>query len=285
MDNRVKNYAGLRSWLIYDEDGAKRNADYIEMHRELAERFHLSLHLVMDHDVSGLLKQSDKLPDFCFVRTIQPKMNKQLEDKGIVVYNSSFVSEICNDKGKTIQYVKKCTHVPVISTSCYKRNQLSQKLLEQYPDHVIKAVDGHGGKQVFLTSESFSDIEQAMEKSDFIIQPRIRGKGQDIRVYVIGTKIMGAVIRTAKNGFKSNFSLGGEVQPYTLKEKDKKMIQEILSAFSFGMAGIDFIVDNDENLIFNEIEDVVGARMFYQCYPNINLLEEYFRFVLELHCK
>ena len=33
--------------------------------------------------------------------------------------------------------------------------------------------------------------------------------------------------------------------------------------FDFGLVGIDFIVGNDGELIFNEIEDVVGSRMLY----------------------
>ena len=49
--------------------------------------------------------------------------------------------------------------------------------------------------------------------------------------------------------------------------------------FDFGMVGIDFILDENNHWLLNEIEDVVGARMLYQCQPDVHLLEQYFTFV------
>lgn len=271
----------MQAWLIYDTAGAEKNQDYIRMHRELAEEFQIDLQLVMDTEVCDILAHDKRgYPDFCFVRTIRPRLSKLLEEKGIRIFNSAYVSELCNDKGKTIQYVESHTDVPVIPTECFGRDQLTRELLVKHKNSVIKAVDGHGGKQVFLTSECYEDIAYNIGSSDFILQPLIQGPGRDIRVYVIGNKIMGAVERIASSGFKANFSLGGDIRPYEITPELQKKVCEICDVLSFGMVGIDFIVDRDENLLFNEIEDVVGARMFYQCYPRIDLLREYFLFVI-----
>ncbi len=64
------------------------------------------------------------------------------------------------------------------------------------------------------------------------------------------------------------------------------MVEEICRLFDFGLAGIDFIVEEGGSLVFNEIEDVVGARMLYQCCPDIRLLDRYFLFIRDkiLHC-
>ena len=117
--------------------------------------------------------------------------------------------------------------------------------------------------------------------SDFVIQPFIDGPGKDVRVYVIGNDVIGAVERTAADGFRSNFSLGGSVTNYELRPEDTACVDKICRLFSFGMVGIDFIIDKDNHFIFNEIEDVVGARMLYSCNPEINLLERYFTFILD----
>ena len=45
------------------------------------------------------------------------------------------------------------------------------------------------------------------------------------------------------------------------------------------MVGIDFILDENNHWLLNEIEDVVGSRMLYQCQPDVHLLEQYFTFV------
>jgi gamma-F420-2:alpha-L-glutamate ligase len=71
------------------------------------------------------------------------------------------------------------------------------------------------------------------------------------------------------------------VRNYALRDADIRLTDKICQLFSFGMAGIDFIVDKNNDFVFNEIEDVVGARMLYQCNPDVKLLEKYFAFILD----
>ncbi len=271
----------INVWLIYDTVRAAKNADYIDMHYQLAKEFGMRLKLLMDTEVESFLMSGER-PDICFMRTIRPLLSRRLEENGICVLNPAFVSEICNDKGKTIQYIQENTVVPVIRTKRYKREQLSRELLLQNKDSVIKSVDGHGGRQVFLTSTSYERLEKGIGTSDFIVQPFISGEGKDIRVYVIGNRIIGAVERTATKGFKSNFSLGGQVRPCQIDKKLCGYVQAVCTVFSFGMAGIDFLVNEAGDIFLNEIEDVVGARMFYECYPQTNILREYFAYAEQL---
>ena len=58
------------------------------------------------------------------------------------------------------------------------------------------------------------------------------------------------------------------------------MVQKIVDMFSFGLVGIDFLIDEKGAFVFNEIEDVVGARMLYQL-TDINLVERYFKYILK----
>lgn len=273
----------LKAWLIYDEERAAANRSYIQMHYETGERYGIRFQLLMDDEVKQILKQDTlaEYPDFAIVRTIAPSLSQNLENNSIPVFNPAFVSKICNDKGKTISYIKENTTIPVIETYRYDNRQLSESLLQAYPEHVIKSVDGHGGKQVFRTTDPFLRICQGIGGSDFIIQPFVRGEGKDIRVYVIGREIIGAVERTSPDGFRANFSLGGRVASRTLERKERQMTEEICRLFDFGMVGIDFILDEKGNFLFNEIEDVVGARMLYQCQPGIRLLEQYFAFIID----
>lgn len=269
----------ITAWLIYDEEGASRNADYIACHKEVGARQGIHFELRMAEEL--LLQIPEKHPGFAIVRTICPVLSKKLEAEGILIFNSAFVSEICNDKGKTIAYIKEKTEVPVIPTKRFAQNELSRKLLAGFPDSVIKAVDGHGGKQVFRTSDSFEKIRKGIGTSDFIIQPFISGPGKDVRVYVIGKEIACAVERTSPDGFKANYSLGGSVRSHSLSDVGKELVNRICTVFSFGLVGIDFLLDENGNYIFNEIEDVVGARMLYACQPETRLLEQYFSFIIE----
>lgn len=56
------------------------------------------------------------------------------------------------------------------------------------------------------------------------------------------------------------------------------MIQKIIDHFDFGLVGIDFLIGHDGELIFNEIEDVVGSRTLSEI-SDINLLEKYVTFI------
>lgn len=281
-------------WLIYTKKDASYNKQYIKMHFEEASKKNITLHLLYFEDfIYGIKanqyfienkicqiqiteKERIEIPDFVICRARVPMFTKQLEYLKIPVFNNAKVADICNDKAKTYQYLAQF-HIPMIETEFYYANSLENTLKKRSSDsEVIKSVDGHGGSQVFLTSEQ--PIE-TLRHSNFVIQPLTGKKHQDVRVYVIGKKIIAAVCRTASAGFKSNFSLGGKVEVYHLSEKQVFLVQKIINVFDFGLVGIDFLIDEEEKLIFNEIEDVVGARMLYQC-TDINLLELYFEYIL-----
>ena len=271
-----------KAWLIYDQKGAERNAEFIRMHQETGASLQIDVSLIVTEQNSDLsLRFQKEQPDFALMRTIQPELTKQLERLGIPVFNNSFVSEICNDKGKTLTYVGTHSDVSVIPTQRFTNAQLSRELFFRFPNHVVKTVDGHGGSQVFRTNESWERIRKGIGCSDFVIQPFIEGPGRDIRLYVIGRKIVGAVERQAVVDFRANFSLGGRVRAFPWGEREENLVRAISGLFSFGLVGIDFIMDGQGNWLLNEIEDVVGARMLYQCQPQIRLLEQYFAFILE----
>ena len=148
--------------------------------------------------------------------------------------------------------------------------------------YVIKSVDGHGGSQVFSLNDdgtklgsyrknrdnAKNNIYKSLQGHDCVLQKRIDSDSNDIRVYIVFGKIYAAVLRHGNDGFKSNFSLGGSVEEYFLDEEQKKFIEKFIEAFGAGqlsMAGIDFILTRDGNLIFNELEEMVGSRMLYNC--------------------
>lgn len=283
----------MTGWLIYAKEDAVYNKQYIKMHFEEAEKKNIILHFFYFEDFTYGTKNNQIFienskehiiiteqnrgdgPDFIICRARVPIFSRQLEYLKIPVFNNAFVSEICNNKAKTYQYLAQF-HIPMIDTAFYYSDALNSILETRNSDkEIIKAVDGHGGSQVFLTSQQPTE---ALAHSDFVVQPLTGRKHQDVRVYVIGQKIISAICRTASDGFKSNFSLGGKAEVYHLSENQENIVKKIIDVFDFGMVGIDFLIGDQNEFIFNEIEDVVGARMLYQC-TNINLLALYFEYI------
>lgn len=279
----------LEAWIVYFRQGAEYNKKYIEFYIEEGKKLGIDFRLVLVEDIEFGVRDgklflihslhNQRLPDFVVFRAIYPLLSKHFEMMGIPVYNNSFVSEICNDKAKTYQYLAK-TGIPMVDSSFYKKQQINEVLRKVTYPTVVKAVDGHGGSQVFLVEEQkIDEIAMGLASSDIVMQPLTGSKGQDLRVYVIGKEIIAAVLRTAKEGFKSNYSLGGHVRLYDLSEVEKHLVNTIIDQFDFGLVGIDFIIGDKGELIFNEIEDVVGSRMLYQC-SDINIVELYLKFIL-----
>jgi gamma-F420-2:alpha-L-glutamate ligase len=290
----------MLGWLLYSKKDVEKNKGYIEFYKEEGRKLDIKIELVIMENLEFGIKNNEYYmlyekspiirPDFVISRTIYPLLTKQIETMGIPVFNNSFVSEICNDKAKTYQYVAKLG-IDMVDSAFYNGDRIRDVLSNVYEPTVIKAVAGHGGSQVFLidklggigkstTVEQEEEVVELLEQSDFVVQPLTGTKKEDLRVYVIGKKIIAAILRRAKSGFKSNFSLGGEVMLYNLNEKEVNIINQIIAIFDFDMVGIDFIIGDNGDLIFNEIEDVVGARMLYQC-TDINLVKLYLEYILK----
>ena len=135
--------------------------------------------------------------------------------------------------------------------------------------------------QVFLVNNSKEEEQavKAMNGQEYVVQQCCSDLGRDVRVYIIGNKIIKAVLRTSTESFKSNYSLGGKVQEYTLNNEEKAMVERIVDKLPLDYAGIDFTFNNGK-AVFNEIEDAVGARMLYQV-SDIDIVEMYIKYILE----
>lgn len=274
----------LKGWLIYNKKDKKRNKSYISWFMEEAEKQNIDLVFILREKLQvGIVANSYyityegkqlPLPDFAVVRTVEPLLNKHLELLGLKVFNSYEVSLLCNHKMNTYYAMKKL-NVPIMDTFTVKREHLTDLLPYQTP-FVIKEATGRGGSQVhFIQSESdWIKARLKFTTEDLVIQSTKVQHGKDLRVFVLGKKIVYAVLRENKDSFHANYSLGGTARPYKLSQEEEQLISKIISAYDFDLVGIDFLINYDGNLILNEIEDVVGSRIL-SLVSDINLLEKY----------
>lgn len=284
-------------WLVYRKEDVPKNNWYIQQYISIGKQQGIEIELVLSEEIhivccqEGFLLYRDNqpvpFPKAAIIRTINPKLSELLEINGVRVFNPSIVSKICNDKALT--YMKAAAiHIPMIPTENLKRDELAHYLTTVTKEQVVKTVDGHGGQEVFLIpseqelprqeKEHMVKVILSRTQSDFVAQPLIGSRHQDLRVYVLGSEILCAVLRTSQQGFKANYSLGGRVERYELNVEEEKLIQRIITEFPFDLVGIDFLIGDQGQLIFNEIEDVVGARMLYQC-TDIPLVERYIQYI------
>ncbi|WP_164668471.1 ATP-grasp domain-containing protein [Virgibacillus doumboii] len=278
-----------RGWLIYSREDAETNKSYIDWFIDEARLQGISLELVLREELTvGIIQNKQtifhknlivQLPDFAVIRTIEPLLNKLLESMGISVYNSSSISSFCNNKALTHFHINKLS-IPMVDTIFVKRKNLLLTPPMDFP-FVVKENDGRGGNQVYLINNQqewkkyFADVSA----QELIIQSTKNVQlGKDVRVFVVGNKIIGAVLRESKSDFRSNYKLGGSATWYSLNHCEKKLINRIIQEFDFGMVGVDFLIDNNGGMLFNEIEDVVGSRTL-SAVSDKNILAEYVAYI------
>ena len=264
--------------LLYTPDDAKKNRWFIDSFIKAGR----------DRDCGIILCLSpSEIPediDFAVNRSRSSLMTDILEERGIDVFNNSFVTEVTGDKWDTYCCLK--SRVPMTDTV-----PASKTCPLDFPC-IVKPRHGHGGQDIFLINneKEYSralDIICSIEYTDFtgkvffeeaIVQP-VLDTGRDLRVYVLGNRILAAVLRTSDKDFRSNYSLGGHAE---IVEPDKEILdmsEKLCILFDFDFAGIDFIFDGARPVL-NEIEDAVGSRMLYSLMPDIDIPGMYIDHIL-----
>lgn len=235
--------------LIYSKAEAERNQFSIAKYKEYLD---ISLMLEEELDTSAPC-------DFIINRTNRFEIGEAFEKKGVRVFNPSSLTKLANNKQKCYEFMQ--THgIEIMPVNCFE------------PPIVIKPVDGKGGSGVQLITAG-----EIPECKNCVYQKAASDLGRDLRVWLIGGKIITAVLRESKTDFRANFCLGGNAAPYQLSDKEKQLINKIAALVEYDYIGIDFVFNNGR-IVFNEIEDSVGARMIYSI-TDIDIIKKYCEYI------
>jgi gamma-F420-2:alpha-L-glutamate ligase len=201
----------------------------------------------------------NSLPDAVLVRTgsgstyFSLAVMRQLESLGIPVINSSSSIDMVKDKLQTNQLLAK--HGIPIPKTMLVRWPINADLVASeigFPC-VVKVITGSYGKGVHLcqTISAFNALMEFIEslnaKKTMIIQEFIDAKaGSDLRVWVVGGKVIGAMQRTsANNDFRANISGGGTGTQYEINEEIEFLARETAKIMGLDIAGIDLLFDKE----------------------------------------
>lgn len=278
----------MQGWLIYTKKDAQENKSYIDWFINEGKRQQVNIKLIYREQLFIGIENGERiilydgkrvaLPQFVIIRTIEPMLQHMFEAFAIPTFNPSEIAHVANHKGQTYNEISKLG-IPVLSTFFATKHALPFHPPLPYP-FVVKEAVGRGGKEVYYVASetAWHDMKRVIRTNDIIIQDANVQLGKDLRVFVIGKEIIAAVLRKNDNDFRANFTLGGTAQLYYLSAGEKAMIEKIINHFDFGLVGIDFLISHDGELIFNEIEDVVGSRIL-SATTEINLAEKYISFI------
>lgn len=133
-----------------------------------------------------------------------------------------------------------------------------------YP-FILKKLKGTQGNAVFL----INDVDLAHKKigkyirkrHPFLIQQYIsESKGSDLRCFVVGGKVVGAMRRTAANGdFRANIHAGGKGEAVRLFPAEQEMAVKAASLLKLPIAGVD-ILQSENGPVLLEVNSSPGLQ-------------------------
>lgn len=111
---------------------------------------------------------------------------------------------------------------------------------------VVKDCLSSQGEGVFLCSsaEELQDLRARLQGKELLLQEWIAEcAGRDVRAFVIGNDIAGAMERRAQTPgeFRSNLSLGGKGFATLLSEEERVLCLQAVQALGLDYAGVDFV--------------------------------------------
>ena len=184
--------------------------------------------------------------------TVEPSINasiiKQFQLAGFYVLNGYIGVFRAKNKIRTLQMLDHF-NLPVPKTLVVEDLKILEEAAQEFRFPVIvKTIYGTHGRGVFLaeSQRSLGPIVEyliAREKGPVSLQEYIKeAKGQDLRIFVLGKKIVAAMERIAKSGeFRANFHKGGSVTVADLSPEEKRIALKATKVMGLDIAGVDML--------------------------------------------
>lgn len=180
----------------------------------------------------------------------------QLEAMDVFTTLSAEALSVSRDKLLSLQKLTlaKLDFPKTIFACQYQSTQAAINYLGGVPI-IIKFVEGTQGLGVVL-AETQNAVESMIDafnglKAPILLQEYIKeSKGSDIRVFVVGEKIIGAIKRQGGKGeFRSNLHRGGSASIAILTQEEKRVAIEAAKILSLNIAGVDILRSNRGPLV------------------------------------
>ncbi|MEN2467163.1 RimK family alpha-L-glutamate ligase [Ornithinibacillus sp. JPR2-1] len=286
-------------WIIYNGNlPGNKFLDFAQMLHEAAKEQNTKTYIMKNNDLLSSLGTNSlellteyEVPDFVIFTDKDIYLARQLELLGIPVFNRSEVIETSDDKIATYQVLAN-HNLPIpktiIAPKVYTNRE--EKLLPNL-DHVInqlglpmivKEAFGSFGEQVYLihTKDELEEKVKELYGKAFMFQVFIQSsKGRDLRLQVVGDRVVAAMKRFSAEDFRANITSGGMMEAYEPSEKAKEIAISASKAIGADFSGVDLLFGENDDYIICEINSNAHIRNLYDC-TGINAANDIVKHIL-----
>jgi RimK family alpha-L-glutamate ligase len=134
---------------------------------------------------------------------------------------------------------------------------------------VVKESFGSFGWQVYLVNDRSELMEKVKQlgAKPILFQQFIKSSfGRDIRLQVVGNKVIAGMYRYSENGdFRANLTIGGTMKPYQPSKEECDLALLCCEIVGLDFAGVDLLFGENEKPIVCEINSNAHFKNIYDC--------------------
>lgn len=198
------------------------------------------------------------LPNLVLVRlgagitSVELAVIRYFELLGIPCINSSTSINIVQNKFHTGQILSNANIA--VPTTMLVHFPITNNLIATHIGFpcVIKVLVGSFGEGVYLcqTEQEYYKLIEFLKNLDndkkLLVQEYLNDRpGEDLRVFVVGNKVLGAMKRTAPSGdFRANITIGGTGESFLVTPEIEEIALATAKALGLEIAGIDLLFDS-----------------------------------------
>lgn len=220
--------------------------------------------------------------DFVLFWDKDTRLAEMLEGLGLRLFNSAGAIEACDDKSLTyVKLLASGIRMPrtILSPKAFEAGVDKSELHDyveselSYP-FIMKECYGSFGREVYLIENRIQLEEKEAEigLKPLIYQEFISSSyGRDLRVNVVGDRVIAGLYREAKNGdFRANLTLGGSMRVHEVTEEEAELALRATRALGLDFAGVDllfgeggerFVAEVNSNSQFVNLYHASGVNM------------------------
>ncbi len=189
---------------------------------------------------------------------------RQFEMMGVWPLNESVAIGRSRDKLRSLQILSRAgLGLPVTGFANSAKQAEELIRMVKGPPVVIKLLEGTQGIGVVLgeTMASAKSVFEAFRGANvnILVQEFIKeAGGADIRAFVIGKRVVGAMIRRgAPDDFRSNLHRGGTAEKVRITPEERSTVSRAAALMGLNVAGVDFL-RSDHGPVIMEVNSSPG---------------------------
>jgi RimK family alpha-L-glutamate ligase len=185
-----------------------------------------------------------------------------IEDRGVPVMNSPRAIERSVNKFYTTALLHDAG-LPTPETIVCEQTDEVMMAIRTLGDVIIKPIFGSLGHGMVRVSEPevARRIVRSLDQTRpvFYVQRAIDHGGRDIRVFVVGGAVLGAIERRAPAGeWRTNVAIGGSARPFDLPADWAQLALRAAAAVGADYAGVDLLPSRDGEVFVLEVNGIPG---------------------------